>query len=174
MWLSVVRETYSRDPPVLLRASFSQFGKVRSRSLRSSRTFFIWSSTAFMTYNHIAPQRSRFSFRDAHGTFGQMADDWRALLRSPMGCSAAAAVAVAPKGDDPVADHRGRPRHAKPQRPKAADAVPARMCWHCGIIGEHRHAHDCIDALRSMLALRAIWSGPRRGGRPKGKRAAAG
>jgi len=55
-------------------------------------------------------------------------------------------------------DYRG----AKP--PKASDAVRPRTCSRCGlsvpaIIGAHATALDCIDQLRSALAM-AGWVAP--------------
>ena len=53
-------------------------------------------------------------------------------------------------------------RGAKP--PKASDAVHPRTCARCGlqvpaIIGKHATALDCIDQLRSALAM-AGWVAP--------------
>ena len=80
------------------------------------------------------------------------------------------AVAVAPSLD---ADQRYIPHvktnPAKPLVPKASDKVPDQMCLHCGLTGDHRNAHSCIDALRSYIAEQepktgAKWGRKKRGG----------
>jgi len=91
-------------------------------------------------------------------------------------------VAIAPYDDQPGEDHRGGSHTAKPKAPKAADAVPKRMCPACGMLvppcdgGRHATLWECIDSLRTFIAMEK-WNAPIktrvfRGGRPK-KRAAA-
>ena len=87
------------------------------------------------------------------------------------------AVAIAPYDDQPGEDHR-RPHTAKPKAPKASDSVHPRTCLRCGLLvppifWPHCSALDCIDGLRSELAMQG-WTGPKNGGRPKRKAAATG
>jgi len=40
-----------------------------------------------------------------------------------------------------------------PPAPRDSDAVPAGTCLRCGMVGPHPSFEDCIDALRSALAM---------------------
>lgn len=72
-----------------------------------------------------------------------------------------AAALCIERGVDPDAEGTARLyRHGKrgstpPKRlqaPLPGEGVPQGICRRCGLVGEHRDAAACIDALRSMVA----------------------
>jgi hypothetical protein len=43
--------------------------------------------------------------------------------------------------------------HSRLSPPENSDGIPATMCRHCGLDGQHGDRDACISALRSELAL---------------------
>ena len=96
------------------------------------------------------------------------------LTHSMIGCSAAALVNRAPEVDPPEEPVEGyvKPaydRSTRISRPPAKmpedEKGLAQMCRRCGLVpspyvGKHRSAADCIDALRTEIAILNFHPGP--------------
>jgi hypothetical protein len=55
--------------------------------------------------------------------------------------------------DETYPRRRSIARRKKPDRMHRGDGVPDGTCWHCGLVGQHPTRDNCIDALRSRLAM---------------------